>query len=41
MWPCSYRTVQSAHDAAWRLISRPASQAHTPYPQAARSALHG
>jgi hypothetical protein len=41
IWPCSFRTVQSCHDAARRLISyRPASQAN-PYPLQARSALTG
>lgn len=33
MWPCSYKTVQSCHDAAWRIITpRPASPDHCPYP---------
>jgi len=40
MWS-SFKVRQRCHDAAWRLaFPRPASQVD-PYPQAARSALHG
>jgi len=30
MWPCSHRTVQSCHDAAWRLISAGPASHNTP-----------